>query len=80
MAANKVKGVRAASCNDEKSAHHARNNDSMNVLGLSGDWIDFDKAKEIAKVFLETPFSNEERHRRRVEKIERYEEHLTSDL
>lgn len=71
--ANKVKGVRAASCNDTKSTHHAKHNDDMNVLGLSGDWTGDIQAKEIVKMFVDTPFSEEDRHKRRVEKIRKYE-------
>ncbi len=73
VAANKVKGVRAASVFDVKGAKHARNNDDINVLGLSGDWLSVTEAREVIKVFLETPFSKDARHVRRVEKIESYE-------
>ncbi len=69
MAANKVKGVRAAAAFDEISARHSREHNAANILALSGDWMDAEKAKAILKVWLDTPFSGEERHERRIRKI-----------
>lgn len=73
VAANKVKGVYAIAVNDVKSAKHSREHNNANVIGLSGDWMTEQEAKGIVKVFLETEFSNEERHKRRINKIKEYE-------
>jgi ribose 5-phosphate isomerase B len=69
IAANKIKGVRAAAAFDIKSAKHSREHNDANVLALSGDWLTEEQAKEITKVWLATPFSKEERHARRIKKI-----------
>jgi ribose 5-phosphate isomerase B len=73
IAANKVKGVRAALCTSPQMAAKAREDDHANVLALGADYLDFEFAKEILETFLKTPFSNEERHIRRVNKINQYE-------
>lgn len=73
IAANKIKGIRAALCWNEEVAKKAREHNDVNILSLGADYITTDNAKKIAKVFLETPFSGEERHKRRIEKIKNYE-------
>ena len=73
IAANKVKGVRAVATFDETSARHSKEHNAANVLGLSGDWTTAEQAKKIVKVWLETPFSQEERHARRIQKIAEFE-------
>jgi len=73
IAANKVKGIRAVTAFDERSAEHSRTHNDANILALSGEWLKEDEAKEILKIWLETPFSNEERHIRRLSKIEQFE-------
>lgn len=73
IAANKVTGVLAIAVTDQKSAKHSRLHNDANVIGLSGDWMNEEEAKEIVKVWLETGFSNEERHKRRIDKIKEYE-------
>jgi len=73
IAANKVRNVRAIAVNDVKSSKHAREHNDANVIGLSGDWMTEKEAKEIVKVWLETEFSHEERHERRIKKIMEYE-------
>ena len=69
IAANKVHGVRAVAAFDEKSARHSREHNDANVLALSGDWLTTEKAKKTLKVWLDTPYSNAERHTRRLTKI-----------
>lgn len=71
--ANKVKGIRAALCLNEDMARLAREHNNANVLSLGADFVDYEAAKRIVKVFLETPFSGEERHKRRVNKITYFE-------
>ena len=73
IAANKVKGVRAVAAFDEASAKHSREHNAANVLGLSGDWMNADQAKKVVKAWLETPFTGEERHARRISKIAEFE-------
>ena len=73
IAANKIKGIRAVTGFDIQSAKHAREHNNANILALSGDWMDLEKAKAIVKVFLETKFTGEERHARRIKKITDYE-------
>jgi len=74
IAANKVKGVRAAVCLNEQMAKKAKEHNNANVLSLGADYISMVEAKNIVKVFLDTPFSNEERHIRRIEKIKKIEQ------
>ncbi len=73
IAANKVKGVRAIAAFDETSAKHSREHNAANVLGLSGNWMTAGQAKKVVKAWLETPFSREERHARRLQKISDFE-------
>lgn len=73
IAANKVKGIRAASVIDLKSAIHSREHNDCNIIGLSGDWMDENQALEIVKTWLKTNFTNEQRHKRRIDKISEYE-------
>ncbi len=70
IVANRFHGVRAAVAYDEKIAKASRSHNCSNVLILPGDYIDFDKAVKITDAWLATPFSAEERHARRLEKIE----------
>ena len=68
MAANKVRGVRAALCNDLFTARLSREHNDANVLTLGGGSIGERLAGEIVKVFLTTPFGGD-RHARRVAMI-----------
>jgi len=69
MVANKIKNVRAAVVYDEYSARMSKTDNDANVASLGARTINLEKAKELIKIWLETPFSNEEHHKRRVEKI-----------
>lgn len=73
IAANKVKGIRSALCWNDETAKKARMHNDANVLSLGADYLDTGIAKKIVKTFLETPFSEEERHERRIKKISSYE-------
>ena len=68
IAANKVAGIRAATCNDTLSAHFARAHNNANVLTIGGRLADDTTAQKILDVWLTTPFEGG-RHGRRVEKI-----------
>lgn len=73
IAANKVRGVRAVAAYDTYSAKMSRIDNDTNVLGLRGRFFPIEKIKKIINVWLNTPFSGERRHRRRIKKIEDYE-------
>jgi len=69
IVANKFSNVRAALVSDEFTARMAKEHNNANILALGGRVLGAELAKRIAKRFLETEFSNEERHKRRVDKI-----------
>lgn len=73
IAANKVTGIRAALCLNQEMAKKAKEHNNANILSLGADYMSIDEAKQIVRVFIETPFSNEERHLRRIEKINKLE-------
>lgn len=70
MAANKMKGIRAALCSDCFSARMSREHNDANVLCMGARVLGPGLADMIVDTFLETPFSNGERHKRRIAKIE----------
>ena len=70
--ANKFMGIRAALSFDSKHAASTRNDDHANVLTLPADYIDSATAIELTQAWLNTPFSTEERHVRRVGSEEQY--------
>lgn len=70
ISANKRKGIRAGHASDPVSASLARAHNDANVLCLGSRIIGEEMAKAIVDAFLQTPFSAEERHRRRVQKLE----------
>lgn len=70
ISANKVPGIRAALCTDCFTAEATRLHNDANVLALGGRVVGTGLALKITDTFLDTPFSNEERHIRRIEKIE----------
>jgi ribose 5-phosphate isomerase B len=72
MTANKVPGVRAAACYDAKVARNSREHNDANVLTLGSGVINSEQMREIVRVWLSTEIS-EDRHRRRVAKIEAVE-------
>lgn len=69
VAANKVRGVRAAICHDTYSAHQGVEHDDMNVLVIGGRIVGEALAKELAEAFLKAEFTREERHVRRLNKV-----------
>lgn len=73
LAANKVKGVRAALCNDLYTARLARSHNDANVLSMGGRVVGFGLAEEIVSLFLATPFEGG-RHARRVALIAELED------
>jgi ribose 5-phosphate isomerase B len=73
IAANKVRGIRAALCHDELSAHIARDHNDTNILCLSGDQLGEVLLRKIVETWMITEFSGG-RHQRRVNKITAIEE------
>ena len=69
VAANKVRGVRAALCGDTYSGHQCREHDDCNVLCLGARVTGVELALEIVRAFIGASFTGEERHRRRLAKI-----------
>ncbi|MDQ3473796.1 MAG: ribose 5-phosphate isomerase B [Acidobacteriota bacterium] len=69
VAANKLRGIRAALCSDTYSARQSREHDDCNVLCLGARVIGVELALELVRVFVAARFSGEERHRRRLRKI-----------
>ena len=69
IAANKVKGVRCALCADTFSAKMTRLHNNANVLALGGGIVGVNLGLEIVSTFLNTPFSEEGKHIRRIDKI-----------
>lgn len=73
IAANKVKGIRCAKVSSVDEARLSKEHNNANIIALSYK-ENMDVLKEMIKTFIETPFSNEERHARRVEKINKLED------
>ncbi|MEK7160358.1 MAG: RpiB/LacA/LacB family sugar-phosphate isomerase [Patescibacteria group bacterium] len=73
IVANKFKNVRAVLGFSRENVKLAREHNNVNTLSLGSYFVDAEIAKELVRVFLETPFSNEERHIRRLGKIKNLE-------
>ena len=73
IAANKVKGVRAVLAWSVETAKLGRDHNNANVVGIGGRMHSIDDCKAIIDAFVETPFSHDERHVRRINKIAQYE-------
>ena len=73
IAANKFKGIRAALCGDTFSARMTREHNDSNVLCLGERVTGQDLALDIVKIWLDTPFSDGERHKKRIALIEESE-------
>jgi ribose 5-phosphate isomerase B len=69
IAANKVKGIRAALCYDELNAGISRHHNNANVLCLAGDLLGTSILRKMVETWLTTDFSDSGRHQRRVDKI-----------
>lgn len=73
IAANKIKGIRCAKVSNNDEAFFARSHNDANIVALSYK-TPLEELKSMIKVFLETPFSNDERHVRRISIITQIEE------
>lgn len=69
IVANKFKNVRAVIGFNKENVKLAREDNDANVLSLGSQFVNDSEALELVEIFLNTPFSNEERHVRRIEKI-----------
>jgi ribose 5-phosphate isomerase B len=69
VAANKLRGIRAALCGDTYSGHQSREHDDCNVLCLGARVVGEELALEIVRAFVGASFTGEERHRRRLAKV-----------
>ena len=79
VAVNKIPGIRAAVCHDAYSAHQGVEHDNMNVLVLGSRIIGSELARELVRAYLGAQFSGDERHRRRLAKVDAIENrHLAS--
>jgi len=74
VAANKIPGIRAAVCHDTYSAHQGVEHDDMNVLVMGGRIIGVEMARELVRAFVSARFTQEERHVRRLKKVEAIEQ------
>lgn len=74
VAANKIRGVRAATAHDTYTAHQAVEHDDVNVLCLGSRVVGPALALELVDAFLAARFTGEERHRRRLAKVSALEE------
>jgi RpiB/LacA/LacB family sugar-phosphate isomerase len=72
-AVNKIPGIRAATCHDCYSAHQGVEHDNMNILVLGARVIADQLAYDLVRIFLSAKFSGEERHLRRISKIQELE-------
>jgi ribose 5-phosphate isomerase B len=70
IAANKVKGIRCAHCCDTLTAEMTRRHNDANMLAMGAGIVGENLAFEIVDTFVNTAFSNEARHQRRIDQIE----------
>ena len=77
VAANKIPGVRAGLCHDHYSAHQGVEHDDMNVLVMGGRVIGESVALELAEAFLDSQYTGEARHQRRLDKVKALERRFT---
>ncbi|MDK6907023.1 ribose-5-phosphate isomerase [Actinotignum timonense] len=73
ISANKVRGVRAILAWNEDTAKLGREHNNANVISIGARQHTQEEAWDLVKLFLETPFSEDERHQRRIDQIARYE-------
>ena len=79
IAANKVRGIRCARVVDENDAFTAKNHNGANVIAFSSK-IDFEEIKKIVDSFIATKSPSEERHIRRIEKVNKIEDGTYNEL
>jgi len=70
IAANRSKGVRCGLGFEPNQVKHMRENDHVNVLSLASEYVDFEKAKELVDIFIETQPKKEQKYLRRIGKLD----------
>lgn len=75
VAANKIPGIRAGNCEDYYSSHQGVEHDDMNVLVLGGRIVGTALAQDMVRAYLAAAYTAEERHRRRLGKVDAIERH-----
>lgn len=73
MAANKVRGIRAALCYDDELARLAREHNDAQIISIGARMTDVESARSMVRTFVETPFSEDPRHVRRIDMVTGYE-------
>ena len=73
IAANKVKGIRCSLCHDVTTARLTREHNDSNVLAMGARIVGIEVAKDIVQTYLNTPFSGDQRHMKRLELISEIE-------
>jgi ribose 5-phosphate isomerase B len=73
IAANKVKGVRAVELYDAKITKQAKSHNHANVIAFGGDYLSLAEMTKLFEIFLETEQDPDERHKRRLQQINNYE-------
>ncbi len=79
VAANKIPGIRAGLCHDSYSAHQGVEHDNLNVLVLGARVVADELAKDLCTIFLNARFTGEDRHQRRLAKIQAIEQRYSND-
>jgi ribose 5-phosphate isomerase B len=80
IVANKFKNIRSALAFNSNQAYDSRNDDDTNILSLPSNYLSREKAKGIVVTWLETPFSGESRHVRRLQKIYNVESEISREV
>ena len=80
VAANKIRGIRAALCGDTYSGHQSREHDDCNVLCVGSRVTGVELALEIVRAFVNARFTGEERHKRRLAKVAELEKQMSDML
>jgi ribose 5-phosphate isomerase B len=80
IVANKFKNIRSGLVFNSNQAYDARNDDDINILSLPASYLTKNSVKRIVVTWLETPFSNEERFKRRINKIYQIEKEMIKDV
>lgn len=80
ICANKVRGVRAVACSTPQAVKHAKEHNNANVLCIGTMDVPADKLAILLKTWLETKFTNEPRHARRITKIAVFEENYLKEV
>ena len=72
IACNKIKGIYCAKVSNAKEAEYTRNDNNTNVIAF-GETMDLEEAKKAVETFINTPYSNLEKHNRRIAKVKEIE-------